>query len=97
MEHKDSFLKKVEMMEPEHYENLAHIVNMPPQQAQKILPAIAKKFPHLFEYDEYHRFDGVVPQEMRPEAIKKIWAMPMSNTEKTGLIDQLNRTGELDI
>lgn len=97
IEHKDSFLAKVEAMEPEHLDNFAHILNMPEQQASKILPQMAQKFPHLFEYDEYHRFDGVVPQDMRPEAIKKIWAQPMSNTEKTGLIDKLNRTGELEI
>jgi len=97
LENREAFLQKVKLSDAENYDAVKTILESSPQEIQAVLPTLTKTMPYLFEYDEYGRFDGKVPQEMRPATVKKIWDMPFSNTEKTALIDIMNRTGDLDL
>ena len=97
LENKEAFLQKVKLSDAENYDAVKTILESSPAEIQAVLPTLTKTMPYLFEYDEYGRFDGKVPQEMRPATIKKIWDMDFSNTEKTALVDIMNRTGKLDL
>jgi hypothetical protein len=97
LENKEAFLQKVKLSDAENFDAVKTILESSEAEIRKVLPTLTKTMPYLFEYDEYGRFDGVVPQDMRPATIVKIWDMPYTNTEKTALIDIMNRTGELDL
>ncbi|NRA92419.1 MAG: hypothetical protein HRU26_06985, partial [Psychroserpens sp.] len=97
LQNKEAFLQKVKLSDTENYDAVKTILESSPAELQAVLPTLTKTMPYLFEYDEYGRFDGKVPQEMRASTVKKIWDMDFSNTEKTALVDIMNRTGKLDL
>ena len=97
LEAPNAFLKKVQLMYPENYDDLRYMVtNVPEKELAKVMPQLSKTYPNLFEYDDYNRWDGIVPEDTRAAVIKKLMDSDMSMTEKITKRHILNKTGRLE-
>lgn len=97
LEKKDFVLAKTAQQAPEMFDHVKEVIENHPEKLPKILPALVKSAPHLFENDEYERVDGkIIDPAMKEKARNDIMLDDsMSILDKTLIINELNKTGIL--
>lgn len=96
LRNQQAILAKVAQSSPGHLEQFIQMYKSP-HSIPDIMPILSTQLPQLFEPDIYNRFDGkIFDPAAQQKARKQIMADPnISNTQKMGIINHLNSTGEL--
>ena len=83
---------------PEAVEAIDNILDKNPEKMNDMLPILIQEYPDVFLMDKYNRIDGKISDPMRKAAATSdvYNDQNLTNMQRTALINQLNKTGELD-
>ena len=96
------FIEKLRLMGGdvgiEQAQPIIEAINRNPRVLPEVIPPLVMMMPSLFQFDKYNRFDGrILTPEGKEMARRDTENDPkLKESEKTVIIDRINRTGEFD-